>query len=463
MKILILGAGQVGASVANILSQEPQNDITVVDSDHFALAALKERLDIRTIKGAASHPRIMEQAGAEGTDILIAVTSSDETNMVACELGFLLFNIKTKIARIRASDYINHGDLFGTGQGQFAVDVTISPETLVTEQIKNVIELSGATRVLPFASGRALLVSSIAQRGGKLIGVPIRELPKHLPGIDIRIAAIFRGENEVALEVTGDTIIYDDDEVFFLCARKHARLMMAELRPLDKTTKRIMIAGGGNIGMRLAEALEDDVQVKIIERNRENANKLAANLNKAIVLSGDCADEELLLEEKIDHTDVFCAVTNDEQANILSAMLAKRLGAKRVMSLINRPSYVELVESESQIDVVFSPQQATISALLAYIRRGDIVKVYSLGISEAIEIVAHGTAETSEVIGRHHDEIEWPDGVVLAALVRGNKVLMCHHDSIIETNDHAILFVSDKSNISEVEALFHNKSTGISE
>ncbi|GBU09196.1 NAD-binding component of TrK potassium transporter [Gammaproteobacteria bacterium] len=453
MKILILGAGQVGSSVAQILSKEPQNDITVVDSNALVLASLKDRLDIRTVKGHASHPNVMEQAGALGTDILIAVTSSDETNMVACELGKLLFNIKTKIARIRSSSYLNNVDIFGNSEGKLAVDVTISPESLVTEQIKNVIELSGATRVLPFASGRALLVSSIAQSGGRLIGSQIKELPKHLPGIDIRIAAIFRGED--TLEVTGNTILQENDEVFFLSARQHARLMMAELRPLDKKAKKIVIAGGGNIGMRLADALEDDVRVKIIEHNYQNAQKLSARLSKAIVLSGDCADEELLREENIEQTDVFCAVTNDEQANILSAMLAKRLGAKRVMSLINRPSYVELVESESQIDVVFSPQQVTIGALLAYIRRGDIVKVYSLGDSEAIEIIAHGTLESSQVIGRHHDEIQWPEGVVLAALIRGNKVLMYHHDSIIEAEDHAILFVSDKTSIQFVEELFH--------
>lgn len=466
MKILILGAGQVGSSVAEILSQETKNEVTVIDNDASALAKLQERLDIQTIKGQASHPEILMSAGARDADILIAATSSDETNMVACELARYLFNIPTKIARIRAASYFQYADIFGNGEGKLAVDVAISPETLVTQQIKNIIELPGARQVVRFARGQVLLVSAQAQKGGKLINAPIRDLPVHMRGIDTRIVAIFR-DNQ-SLEVNGDVVIEEGDEVYFLCAQKYARLMMAELRPLDNTAKRIIIAGGGNIGARLAESLEENYRVKIIEHNPKNAESLARRLPKSFVLKGDCADEELLIEENIENTDIFCAVTNDDQTNILSCMLAKRLGANKVMSLINRSSYVDLVQSESVIDIAFSPQQITIGGLLPYIRRGDVLQVYSLrsGAAEAMEIVAHGDENTSKVIGMTIEEIDWPKGVYLAALARKvdqntTTIVICHHDTRINAGDHAILFLAHKESIPEVEKLFQVSSSFI--
>jgi trk system potassium uptake protein TrkA len=281
----------------------------------------------------------------------------------------------------------------------------------------------------------------------------LRELREHMPGIDARVAAIFRQGKPIVPE--GDTIIEADDEVFFLAARKHIRAVMGELRKMDKPVKRILLAGGGNIGMRLAAAIEHKYQVKIVEHNVERAKLLSETLDKSIVLFGDAADEELLLDENIENTDVFCALTNDEEANILSAMLAKRLGARKVMSLINRAAYVDLVQSGT-IDVAISPQQATIGSLLTHVRRGDVVVVHSLrrGAAEAIEAVAHGDPGNSSVVGRAIEEIKLPGGTAIGAIVRGEEVLIAHHDIVIETDDHVILFLSDKSCIQEVERLF---------
>ena len=253
----------------------------------------------------------------------------------------------------------------------------------------------------------------------------------------------------------GDTIIELDDEVFFVAARKNIRAVMGELRKKDKPVKRVIIAGGGNIGMRLASAIEGQYQVKIIECNEKRAKQLSEALERSIVLLGDAADEELLVEENIESTDVFCALTNDEEANILSAMLAKRLGARKVMSLINRASYVNLVQSDV-IDVAISPQQATIGSLLTHIRRGDVVMVHSLrrGAAEAIEAVAHGDRSSSSVVGRAIEDIKLSRGTTIGAIVRGDEVIIAHHDSVIETDDHVILFLSDKSCIQEVERLF---------
>jgi trk system potassium uptake protein TrkA len=450
MKIIILGAGQVGSSVAQNLASEA-NDITVVDNRPDILRELQDRIDIRTVMGPASHPEVLTRAGAEDADMILAVTNSDETNMVACQVAYTLFHTPIKVARVRAQAYLQHPKLFT--QEALPIDVLISPEQLVTDYITRLIEQPEALQVLDFAGGRVQLVAVRAVQGGPLVGQELRELKQHMPGIDARVAAIFRRGKAILPE--GDTVIESNDEVFFIAPRKHIRAITSELRDLDKPVKRVMIAGGGNIGLRLAEAIESRYQVKLIECNAETARRLSEQLDRAIVLLGDAADEELLIEENIENTDVFCALTNDEEANILSAMLAKRLGARKVMSLINRPSYVELVQSEA-IDIAISPQQATIGSLLTHVRRGDVAAVHSLrrGAAEAIEAVAHGDSKTSKVVGLPVDEIKLPPGTTIGAVVRGEEVIIAHHDTVIESEDHVILFVVDKRHIPDVERLF---------
>ncbi len=450
MKIIILGAGQVGSSVAQNLASEA-NDITVVDTKQEVLQDLQDRIDIRTVAGTASHPEILTAAGAEDADMILAVTNSDEINMVACQVAYTLFHTPIKIARVRAPEYLNYPKLFS--QEALPIDVLISPEKLVTEYIERLIEHPGALQVLDFAGGRVQLVAVRAVEGGPLVGHELRELREHMPGVEARVAAIFRRGNAILPE--GDTVIEADDEVFFVAARKDIRAMTSELRRLEKPVRRVMIAGGGNIGLRLAEAIEDRYQVKLIECSADTARRLSERLDKSIVLLGDAADEELLLEENIENTDVFCALTNDEEANILSSMLAKRLGARKVMSLINRASYVDLVQSEA-IDIAISPQQATIGSLLTHVRRGDVVVVHSLrrGAAEAIEAVAHGDSTTSKVVGRTIDEIRLPPGTTIGAVVRGDQVIIAHHDTVIQPDDHVVLFLVDKRHIADVEHLF---------
>ncbi len=450
MKIIILGAGQVGASVAHNLASEA-NDITVVDTNTMTLRELQDRLDIRTVAGEASYPDVLVRAGAEDADMMIAVTNSDETNIVACQVAYTLFHTPTKIARVRAQEYLVHDKLFAPEA--MPIDVIISPEQLVCDYIQRLIETPGALQVLDFAGGRVRLVAVRAYYGGPLVGHELRTLREHMPTTEARVVAIFRRGRPVNPE--GHTVIEPDDEVFFLAAKEHIRAVMSEMRRLDKSNKRIILAGGGNIGTRLAKALESSYQVKVIERGPERTRLIAEALDRSIVLLGDAADEDLLLEENIENTDVFCALTNDDEANILSAMLAKRLGAKKVMSLINRPSYVDLVES-GVIDIAISPQQATIGSLLTHVRRGDVVMVHSLrrGAAEAIEAVAHGDERTSKVVGRAIEDIKLPPGTTIGAIVRGEEVIMPHHDTRIESEDHVVLFLIDKARINEVERLF---------
>jgi trk system potassium uptake protein TrkA len=451
MKILILGGGQVGTTAAYSLAREEANEVTIVDQNPEVLRELQDRLDVRTVVGNAAFPDVLERAGANDADMIIALTSSDETNMVACQVAYTLFRTPTKIARIRAAELTARPKLFGPEA--LAVDVIISPEALVTEYIEQLIRFPGALQVLEFAGGRVRLVAARAHRGGALVGHPLAELSKHIPGVETRVVAIYRGGKGIIPD--GTTVVQEGDEVFFIAARQDIRSVLSEMRKLDDPVRRVVIAGGGNIGFRLARALESTNQVKVIERNWDRAREISEQLNKAIVLHGDAADEEMLLEENIDNADVFVAVTNAEEANILSAMLAKRLGAHKVMALINKPAYSELMEAGT-IDIAISPQQITLGTLLAHVRRGDVVKVHSLrrGAAEAIEAVAHGDPRESRVVGRMIEEIRLPRGATISAIVRGDEVLMAHHDTVIEADDHVILFLADRRQIDEVERLF---------
>jgi len=450
MKIIILGAGQVGTSVAEVLATEA-SDITVVDIDETKLETLRDRLDINTVVGEAAHPEVLARAGAEDADMILAVTNSDEINMVACQVAYTLFHTPTKIARVRSVGYLSHPQLFT--QEALPVDVLISPEQLVTDYVQRLIEHPGALQVLDFAGGKVQLVAVRAYYGGPLVGQALKTLREHMPGIETRVAAIYRRGHAIAPD--GDTVIEADDEVFFIAAKRHIRVVMKELRRLDRPVKRVILAGGGNIGTRLAKALEYKYQVKLIDHNAERSKRISVDLEKTIVLHGDAADEELLMDENIEHTDVFCAVTNDDEANILSAMLAKRLGAQKVMALINRAAYVDLVQS-GIIDIAISPQQATIGSLLTHVRRGDVTAVHSLrrGAAEAIEAVAHGDEKSSKVVGRAIEDIKLPVGTNIGAIVRGDKVIIAHHYTVIEADDHVILFVVDKERIPDVERLF---------
>ncbi|MBI4292952.1 MAG: Trk system potassium transporter TrkA [Betaproteobacteria bacterium] len=450
MKIVILGAGQVGANVAESLVSE-QNDITVVDVDSGRLRDLQDRLDLRTVAGSASHPSVLVEAGIEDADMVIAVTQSDEINLVACKLAQQLFNVPTRIARIRATDFLVNERIFG--QDCFAVDLAICPEQVLTDYIVELIRFPEALQVLEFADGRVSLVAVRAFQGGPLVGCPLKELKRHMPSVETRVAAIFRGDRPIAPD--GDTVVEPGDEVFCLAGAKNIRQVLRELRRMDKPVQRVMIAGGGNIGLRLALALEKDYAVKVIEHSKPRCEMLSGRLDRALVLQGDVTDESLLESENIQEMDVFVAVTNDDENNIMSCLLAKRMGARRVVALINRRAYVDLLQS-GQIDIAISPAQATIGTLLAHVRRGDVTQVHSLrrGAAEALEAIVHGDSESCRMVGRKIEDIELPKGATIAAVVRGEEVMMAHHDTVIQAGDHVIVFVANKKIVPKVEKLF---------
>ncbi len=466
MKIIILGAGRVGESVAESLVSE-QNDITIVDTDIGKLMQMQDRLDLRCVAGNATHPSVLRDAGAEDADMLIAVTAFDETNLVACKLAAKLFNVPMRIARVRSTEFQDMPEL--TGAGGFEAQTVICPEQTVVDTIEKLVEFPEALQVLEFADGRANLIAVRAYAGGPLVQQPIGEMRKQLPNVDARVVAVYRNDRALACEAA--TVIQPGDEVFCLAASENIRAVMTELRRMDKPVKRVMIAGGGNIGLRLAKKLDGHYNLKVLERDKRRCEYLAGQLSsQTLVLQADATDEDLLTDENVNECDLFLALTSDDEDNIMACLLAKRLGARRTVAIINRRSYAELMQG-SGIDIAIAPSQSTIGELLKHVRRGDIVAVHSLrrGAAEAIEAIAHGDTSNSKVVGKRIDEIDLPKGAMIGAIVRGMpaestddtsadlaraKVLAAHHDTVIEPEDHVIVFCENKRIISKVEKLF---------
>jgi trk system potassium uptake protein len=468
MNIIILGAGRVGESVASGLVSE-QNDITVIDSNPQRLAALQDRLDLRGVVGNGIEPSVLRQAGADDADMLIACAALDETNLVACKIAHEVFHIQTRIARVRSPEFVNGNTLMGL-QG-FAVDEVICPEESLTTYIRKLIEYPEALQVLEFSQQRVSLIAVRAVEGGALVKRTISELPQVAAGLPMRIVAIYRPDRQGTDEQVlceGQTRIESGDEVFVIAANEHIRQVIDALRRRDQPVRRLMIAGGGRVALRLARRIAHQYEVKIIESDPVRCDYLSTQLpSNTLILRGDATDEDLLEEENVRETDLFLALTNDDEDNIMACLLAKRMGARRVLALVNRRAYADLVQGQgTQIDIAISPAQAVIGELLAHVRRGDVAAVHSLrrGTAEVLEAVARGDRNTSRIVGRRIDEIALPAGAQIGAIVRDLRqpgrptitkaVIIPHHDTVIESDDHVVVFLPHKRMVRLVEKLF---------
>ncbi|MBD3892787.1 Trk system potassium transporter TrkA [Hydrogenophaga sp.] len=460
MKIIILGAGRVGESVAESLLSE-QNDITIIDQDPERVRLLQERLDLRCVVGNGIQPSVLREAGAKDADMVIACAASDESNLVICKVAHDIFNVPSTIARLRSPEFKEGDELLG--KNGFAVDHVICPEESVTRHIHQLISYPEALQVLEFAEGRAALIAMRAVYGGPLVGHTIGEFRERFPHAEMRVVALYRLDTE--MEATRQTRILAGDEVFVLADVQKIRYVLGAIHNIDKPVQRLMIAGGGKVGLRLARSLVGQCAVKIIEQDKKRCEYLASQLpSDMLVLHGDGADEDLLLEENVGQMDLFLALTNDDEDNIMSSMLAKRLGAGRVMALINRRAYADMMQG-SAIDIAISPAQTVIGELLTHLRRGDVVAVHSLrrGAAEALEGIARGDVKTSKLVGRRVEQIKLPQGARIGAIVRGEgrsaEVLMPHHDTLIKVDDRVIIFIPNKRLVREVEKLFQVGAT----
>jgi len=451
MKVLIVGAGRVGSGLAENLVSE-HNDITVVDTDAAKLAYLQERFDLRGVVGDATQVSALRQAGAEDTDLLVACAASDAVNLVACKIARQVFNVPRRVARLRSPEYQELPELMGD-EG-FCVDSLISPERSVTTYLHSLIEFPEALQVVEFADGRISVMAVRVGRNSPLLGRPVHDLGQALPGVKARVIDVLRAGQ--ALAPDKDLVISHGDELLVVVDTLHARRIVRQLRE-EKTVRRVMIAGGGNIGMRLARELaEENYSVRLIERDLARCEYLSTQLpGNVLVLHGSGTDEDLLDRENVDDMDTWLALTNDDEDNIMSSLLAKRMGARKVIALINRQAYGELMQG-SHIDIAVSPSQATMSELLRHVRRGDVVAVHRLrqGLSEALEAVAHGDRRTSGVVGRKVSDIRLPKGAVIGALARGEEIIMPEPDTVVEADDHVVVFVPSRRQIARVEKLF---------
>ena len=457
MNILIIGAGRVGTSVAEHLVSE-RNDITVIDTDPQRLRELQERLDLRGVCGNAIQPSVLREAGAEDCELLVACAPQDETNLTVCKVAHDLFNVTTSIARLRSPEFVEGAPLLAR-EGGFAVDHVICPEQSVTTYIRKLVEYPEALRVIEFAGGLVTLAGVRAGAGSRLVGHRLDEIPTLVPNLDMRVVGLFRRDQP--LKADGSTRIEAGDEAFVLTRTAAVTEVLCALRERDRPVRRVLIAGGGKVGLRLARELRGRCEIRLIELDRQRCEYLAAELgSEVLVLHGDATDEELMTDANVGETDVFIALSSDDEDNILSGLLSKRLGARRAIVLINRRAYTELVQG-TQIDVAISPQHAVIGELLAYVRRGDVEAVHSMrqGAAESLEIIARGDRRSSKVVSRRIEQIDLPEGVQIGAIVRGDEVIMAHHDTVIQTDDHVIVFLPSKRQVRAVEKLFQVGAT----
>ncbi len=473
MNIIILGAGRVGESVAESLVSE-KNDITVIDIDPQRLRRLQDRLDLRFVIGNGIQPSVLEQAGIRDADMLIGCAAADETNLVACKIAHDVFSVSTTIARLRSPEFARGSRLMD--KSGFAVEEVICPEATVTTMIRKLIDYPQALQVLEFAAGHLSLIVARVVAGGLLASHRLREIPSLAPNLPLRLVAIYRQQGMLP-ELDGSTQIEPGDEIFMLAPTARIREVLAGVHVAsNRPVRRVMIAGGGNVGVRLAREIEARVHVKLIESDRQRADQVATQVSGTLVLHGDCTDEELLEDENVRDIDLFVALTDDDEDNIMSCLLAKRMGANRVIAQINRKAYANLVQG-TQIDIAISPSQAVIGELLAHVRRGDIEAVHSLrrGAAEALEAIVRGDARSSRIVGRRIDQLALPAGVQIGAIVRGlhrpdgtpagagakPEILMARHDLVVQSLDHVIVFVPRKRMLREVERLFQVSATFI--
>ena len=448
MKVLILGAGRVGGSLATALVNN-NYDVSIVDFDKSSLAALEDKLDILTIEGHASHPLSIKKAGADESSTVIAVTSNDEVNLIACQIAKNSFNVKKTICRLSEETYSENLDIFGKD----IVDIVISPEREVMNHLKELINHPGTEQIEKFADGKVNLVSVKAKKKGKLVGRELRGIKDDMPNADAFVASIYRKGNPII--PSGETIIKEGDEVYFISSVSKIDQIVNEFRDKVDVYSRVMIVGGGKIGYSLAKELENDYKIKLVDSNKQKCKELSKKLDKTIVLSGSATDEDLLKSENISNIDIFCALTDDDETNLMSSLLAKKMGAKKTMIILNNPSYLGLVPGF--IDIYIAPYRLTVSSVLQDLRESDVTQDVLLKMdtgAEAIEGVVHANEFTSNLFGKSVKEIPLPDGASIGAVVRHGDLIMPDSNVELCLNDHLIIFLANKDMVSDVEVLF---------
>ncbi len=451
MKVIVCGAGQVGSNIARYLASEG-NNVTVIDQSAELIQKISDTLEVQAMVGFASHPNVLEAAGAADADMIIAVTLADEVNMVACQVAHSLFNVPTKIARVRHQSYLQPiwADLFS--REHLPIDVIISPEIEVARAVARRLQVPGAFDMIPLADGRVRVIGVVCGQNCPIINTPLRQLTGLFPDLNIEIVAIVR--NDKPIIPSGDDQMLAGDEVYFVCDTNHVTRAMAAFGHEEPEARRVIILGGGNIGLCLAEEIEEKhpgVSARIVEVDRRRAQLVAQRLSRTMVLHGDGLDPDILEEANVRASETVVAVTNSDEGNILASLLAKRYGCQRAITLINKTTFQPLVHPLG-IDAVVSPRSITVSSILQHVRRGRIKAVHSLreGFAEVIEAEA---LETSTLINMPLKDIRMPAGVIVGAIVRGNDVIIPRPSTVIKPNDRVII-LAELGQVKKVEKMF---------
>jgi trk system potassium uptake protein TrkA len=454
MKVIICGAGQVGFNIARYLSRE-QNDVTLIDTESRLIEQISDTLDIQGVVGYASHPDVLEQAGARDADLLIAVTHYDEVNMVACQAAHALFEVPRRIARVRSQSYLQRGysELFN--RQNMAIDEIISPEIEVARAIAHRLEIPGAFDAIPLSDGRITLIGLRCDENCPVADTPLRQLSELFPDLAMSVVALRRGERDIV--PTGEDRMLVGDEVYFVADTRHLKRALAAFGHEEPEARRVIIVGGGNIGTFLAEGLEresPEVEIKLIEINRQRAERVAKSLSRTMVIHGDALDPEILAEANVKSAGTVIAVSNEDEVNILVSLLAERHGCKRSIALINKAVYSPLI-GQLGIDAVVSPRAITVSTILQHVRRGRIRSVHSVGdgFGEIIEVDA---LPTSALIGHPLREAKLPPGVLIGAVLRGDTMIVPRGDTVIKPGDRVVMFAIAES-VPKVEKMFSVK------
>ena len=446
MKIIIVGAGQVGSSLSVNLVKEG-NDVTLIDKSPDLLENIADKIDLQTIHGNGAHPRILEAAGAHKADMIVAVSKSDETNMIACQVAYTVFGVEKKIARIRDLEYLNYENLFA--DESTPIDYTISPDLIASNYIKKLISNQGTHQIFNFSNEEDSFINIFYEENNDNEN-SIKHYQTSCDKFNSKICAFIR--NDKLFSIEDDDILQAGDELLIICKEENI-VDVTKIFKSVKDNKRIMITGGGNIGKHLSDSMSGNFQVKVIEKNEDRAEYLSEVLDDVTIINADSSNEDILLEENIEHMDVFCALTNDDEANILSAMLAKKLGSKTVMSIINKTSYSDLVEKQ-EIDIIISPEDLTIGALLTHIRKGSILKAHSLmhGFLELLEIEVRDNPDT-KILGKNIGQLNLSENIVLCCIIRNNEFIFDSSNILLEQSDRLVCLVN-KKDVKQIENLF---------
>jgi trk system potassium uptake protein TrkA len=451
MKVIICGAGQVGFNIARYLASE-DNDVTVIDISRELIEKLSDTIDVQGLVGYASHPEVLERAGAGDADMLIAVTHNDEVNMVACHVAHSIFEVPTKIARVRYQGYQRPEWSRLFERAHLPIDVIISPEIEVARAIGRRLEIPGAFDAIPLAEGRVSLIGVHCTSECPIINTPLRQLTQLFPDLNIVVVGILRNDRRIVPEP--DEVMLPGDDVYFVADSRHLARAMAVFGHEEPEARRIIIVGGGNIGQNLASNVEREhpgVSIKQIEIDKRRAEAAAQALPRAVVIHGDALDAEILEEANVQETETIVAVSNDDEVNILASLLAKRFGCQRSITLINKPTYTPLMGNLG-IDAVVSPRAITVSTILQHVRRGRVRSVHTLsdGFGEIIEVEA---LETSGLVGPPLREAKLPQGVIVGAIVRDNEIVIPRGDTVVRTGDRVVLFAAAGA-VKKVEKMF---------